>query len=416
MPQDWVNNDETSEGTTVKQGMINLEQKLDTLRSSFSGTDFPSDTDRQVSQQCWRTDTGETEGVGLYRLLTKDADPVNDVWNFIHGNAATTVFGDGFRSVADAAAGRTLIGLGTVSTLASGTGAGEVRTNTLNESIFLQKSDNLAALTNAATARTNLGLDALATLATIGSAQVDAGAIVRAGLATIEKSMTTVAKSSTYTANAMEHVFCSGGSGWTLSLPPSPSAGERVSANLLSVAIAGNGVQLDGNGNTISGWDALGKLIVPNDQVELIFDGSVWSPIASQLRSHRAQMEVSSFTASVGSTYTSAPFDAISFDNCGMADITSDRLTIVRDGVYAIHGLISSGQSGPVHLDAEITLNGTRVWSNVKPNVFDINNPNTTQIDILGHLDLNASDYLQLRHRDSIVATGSARLSAIEIR
>jgi hypothetical protein len=94
MPQNWTNNDEDAGGTLVRQGFINLEEKLDTVRSSFSGTAFPVDDDRYEGQVCWRTDTGESTGVGLYILTTKAASSVDDVWTFVIGDAGLTQFGE----------------------------------------------------------------------------------------------------------------------------------------------------------------------------------------------------------------------------------------------------------------------------------------------------------------------------------
>lgn len=63
-----------------------------------------------------------------------------------------------------AATTRTNLGLGSVATLDSGTGSGDVRTNTQNDARFLLVSSNLSDLTNVVTARSNLGLGSMATL------------------------------------------------------------------------------------------------------------------------------------------------------------------------------------------------------------------------------------------------------------
>jgi len=418
MVQTWVDNDESSTGDIVLDGMINLENKLDTLRSQFSGTAFPTDAARVVGQVCWRTDAGETEGVGLYRLKTKDANPNNDVWIFVIGDDAVTLFGESLMIAADAAAGRTLLGLGTASTLVSGTGAGEVQTNSQNESDYLQATNNLSDVV-AATARTNLGLGALALLAAVGTSEISAGAVTRTELATIEKSFSLVTKAGAYTAASMEHIVATVATSWTLTLPAAPNAGDRVSVYSKSIT-AGQVLTIDGLTKTIlGGLTTTLSLYVTGEHVELAYDGTEWVPASIYQAPHAAQLSASGWTRSAGSTFLTIPFDTVDFDNAGIASHSSDRITIKRAGTYRVEAQLLADQLGPSHWHLEIRKNGVRLVEQKVLDVVDYDHSTERGGGMLaGCFVLAASDYLEFFQTDEVNASPAsfARLTAVELR
>jgi len=422
MVQTWVDNNEGAGGDIVLDGMINLENKLDSVRSAFSGTAFPTDSARVVGQCCWRTDSGETEGPGLYRLKTKDPTPSNDVWIFQFGDTALTLFGESLNNSANAAAARTLLGLGTASTLVSGTGAGEVQTNSQNEGDYLQIANDLSDVT-AATARTNLGLQALAILATVGTTELDALAVTRAKLAVIEQSFQMLTKSGAFTAAAMDHITATVGTSWTLTLPAAPNAGDRVSIYCKSVT-AGQVLTIDGGTKTIiGGITTTLSMYVAGDQAELCYDGTEWVPSSSlYLAPHYGQISVAGFTRAAGSTLLIVPFDTDDFSgaNAGLGDHTSDRITIKRAGNYQIDGQLLFDQFGPTRMVLQTKLNGTTpIQEALVDNLHDWDSGTHRSQVALSHIyALAAGDYVELFQAEEVAAAPAsyARLSVKELR
>ena len=164
MPQTYQSINTGAGGDTVKTGIIRLAERTDTLRSNFSGTSHP--TGGVVGQHSYRTDLGAE-----YVLISTGPD----VWSKVL--TGTLAIADGGTGATTASAARTALGLGSAAVLNNGTASGELPTVSQADARYTQRANNLSDLNSAATARTNLGLGALATLATVGSAQIDDGAI-----------------------------------------------------------------------------------------------------------------------------------------------------------------------------------------------------------------------------------------------
>ncbi len=351
MVQTWVENNEASGGDTVKLGLENLENKLDTMRSMFGGSAFPTDADRVAGQLCWRT-SGGARGVGMYVLETRvEGDAPSDVWKFVFSDSELTAYGESLQVAADAAAARTLLGLGTAATLVSGTGAGEVQTNSQNEGDYLQISNNLSDLADVVAARgaSGLGLGALATLASVGTANIAADAVTRTELVNIEKSMTYVAKSGTHTALSMEHVTVTVPAlgSWTLTLTTPTVPGEKISVYCKSVT-AGQVLTIDGNGTNILGGDTDElKMYATDDHVQLAYDGSQWVPETLHLIPHVCSLSDDLFTSPNSNSWNNITLDTIDVDTAGMENVASNAIDIKRSGNYRVTMMGAFGQVGP---------------------------------------------------------------------
>lgn len=424
MAQNWVNNDEGAGGDTVKQGMINLEQKLDTVRSQFSGTAFPTDDDRVVGQPCWRTDGGAPSGIGLYRLTVKDPTPANDTWIFVMGDSGITTFAETLLDDANAAAARTTLGLGTVATLASGTGSGDVRTNTQNDSRFAQTANNLSDLASASTARTNLGLGSLATLSSVGTAQLGSDVVTRAKCETTQKLFTHVAKSAAYTANAQEFVTATVSTNWTLTLPASPSSGQRVGAYCKSVG-SGKILTIDGGTKNIGSGSTTLKLYATDDLIVLAYNGSEWTIESQQIANHYCQISLDAMTSPSASAWGQILLDTVDFDRGGLENVSANRIDIVRAGNYRVGFSGYNGQVGTAGNAYRIKKNGSVLTPHIAwDNVSDWYPSGESNVALVGpHFEriysLAAADYLTLEMYgvlDTVGPDNQAQLWVEEIR
>lgn len=427
MPQNWTNNDEDAGGTLVRQGFINLEEKLDTVRSSFSGTAFPVDDDRYVGQVCWRTDaaavetlTDEETGVGLYILTTKAESSVDDVWTFVIGDAGLTQFGESLNAAVDAAAVRTLIGVGSAGQLTAGTDVGEVQTNSQNQTTFLQRTNDLNDVSSAPTARTNLGLGGLSTLDSVGTAQIGAAAVTKAKLEQIERSYTPTNQAGTYSASAMDYVNCTLGTSdsWTLTLPASPAAGQKVLARIAAIG-SGSILTIDGGTNDIgvSGTSEI-HLYSQDDIVELQYDGSLWLYLNRSLSKHICQISAASFTTPSGNSWGEVDLDTVDADTASLSNLTNNAIDIRKTGVYKVSVSAQMGQGSSAWHFVRVMKNGTRLTPQVRidhisdlyppgeldatlavgqlSHVYSLSGGDELTVDLWGTLDTSAENQISL--------------------
>jgi hypothetical protein len=433
MSQTWTNNDEGPGGTDVPTGFVNLEAKLDSVRSNFSGTAFPTDADRAVGQFCVRTDESPD---GLYMLTTKAADPNDDVWTKLPN--AITAFAQTLLNAANAAAANALLGLGTAALASTGTGASNVPTVTQASSLYLSRALNLSDLANVATARSNLGLGALALLSVVGTSNLANNSVtgekIPNGTITPDKlasgaqgGWTIKTKNVNYTAASGEFVSAStmedgphGGGGpvgvsWTLTLPVSPTTGQRVGVYLSDV-IGTNKVTVSGGSKDIGAAGTSVILYVPGDTLQLIYNGTKWVPTAGTcLAPHLAKLTLTNYSrTSSFSTLLDMGLNTEEINRGLVTNLSIGRITTQRAGKYRVSGLLLARQFGPAYWKLGFRINSQSDFSLVgvvtEPNTSDGNLTEST--DWAGPskstiLNLGAGDTIHLTTQGMIPAGGS---------
>jgi len=118
-------------------------------------------------------------------------------------------------------------------------------------------TNNLSDLNNVSTARTNLGLGTAATTASSAYATAAQGTLADSALQTGDKvavGIATVSTASSLTATVNTHVYVSA-AGQTITLPASPSAGQRVLitvGNFVNTVVGRNGSNIMSSGTDMT--------------------------------------------------------------------------------------------------------------------------------------------------------------------
>lgn len=274
MSQTWTAIDTGVAGDTVEEGINAIIDRLAALRSSWSGATAPSGG---VVGQIF-IDTDDTT---VYFLKTTSP---SDVWEkFLTGTAAVAEGGTGATTASGA---RTNLGLGSAAVVDTGTASDQVPLTSQADARYAQLSNNLSDLLSAASARTNLGLGALATMATVGSAQIDAFAITTAKVADgaitnakIANNVVEIGKLANFTASSL---IASDAGGSPTSVPIASLQGSRV---LLATQEASASTSIDftsGIGGTYDRYEIqIDRLVPTTNGVNLLLrvstdGGSSW--------------------------------------------------------------------------------------------------------------------------------------------
>lgn len=174
-------------------------------------------------------------------------------------------------------------------------------------------------------------------------------------------------KSAAYTAVSGDWVVADANAAsgnFAVTLPASPSAGDRVKATLITDH-ATRKVTIDRNGSNIMGGTSTTflDLVLENDTLEFHYVGGDcgWF-VEKHLLLHKCQVARSA-AQSIATGGAKVAVDAEVFDVGGIGDIaTNDRIDIRRAGYYLVH---SFGSTASPNQDqrAEVYLNGAVVIS-----------------------------------------------------
>ncbi len=315
MSQTWVENNEGSGGDTVKQGLINLEDKLDSMASQHSGTSRPS---YAVPGTVFFDSTSSSEKLELMETASPD------VWReiFVKGisQLALTDIPDGLLTAAK-----------------------------FDSGVLSTPSDDSVTA---------------AKIASIWNIQ---------------------AKSSGYTAADQDLVVATLGSSWTLTLPASPNANDRIKVVVASVT-GSSGLTISGGAKNIGAFGTSLLLINEDERVELLYNGTKWLVVDSHLKPQVCELQGVN-NGSTGSSLAAVDFDTSLVDQKGLGDLTTNKITIRRAGIVVVEANGQLTTSSSEHA-MQIDLNGSQL-------AYAANLPN----GIAG-----SYDYLSLSRTLSVVA------------
>ena len=413
MSQTWQTFDEAEGGTSVYDALSYQRTRTNTLASMFSGTSAPSTPTPADGTPWFDTSTGDKQ----FKLY------VDSGWREVcvlgYTQLTTTELGDDIvtqAKIADAAVGEDQLITGAVSAGKLATDAVETaKIKDVNVTAAKLATDSVETAKIAASAVTaaKLATDAVETdkvkdlnvttaklaASAVTTAKVADGAITSAKLAGGAGNLTVTSKSTTYTAAASDFVVATVSTSWTLTLPSGPSANDRVAVYLDSIS-SEQELTISAS-HDIASYGTSVKMFIAGDRLELVFTGSKWVIVSEWLSPHLAQMSVDSFerTSSYNS-WTSVPFDTVDFDRASLASTGTGRITIRRDGEYAVRAMLFAGQSGPTGWMIRVLKNGSVIRHLLHDDVTDYVPVNAdTDLDGRSHIEvfqLSASDYLQL--------------------
>lgn len=435
MSQDWPVFDFSSGADTVKLAIEGLRDRTNDLRSANNGSTEPI-ADLYVGMLWWNTNTNdlkilESLSPSVWKAIPVEGDQLDDTW--LLADAVTTVkildgavTGPkiGTSAVLEAsinASAVTVNKIGTGAVTAPKIGALAVGTAALAANAVTSGKITDANVTTAKIADDAVTVDKLGPGAVNTTAILD-GSItspkLSAGLSLL---WTCVDKSGDYAAVNGNFVVATMGASWTLTLPATPAANDRVGIYVDSVTgsfelTVYGGVKVIGQQGTSM------KLYVAGERLELVYSGSKWLVLGANVVAHHCQMTKTGMTrAAPGSSFEKIAYDGKVFDRGQIGDaVTNNRIDIRRTGTYRVTLQALFGQLNPTGWVFLVKKNGVVLSPRMAfPNVSDYYADYT--LDSVGPewsrvYGLTAGDYIEAEFY-SYLATGDnqSRLTVEEL-
>lgn len=421
MTQGWQTFDDSQGGDSVRQGLLDQRERTATLATNFAGPTAPSvsqgisvspSIDIPTAGSPWfdtangkfKIHTGTTWAevcvLGVTQVSTAEIGSSAVTTAKLADNSVTTA--------KIAASAVTSAEIASSAVVSAGIASSAVTTAKIADSAVSSAKLASAAVTTAKLADDSVtaakiadsavGTDALASAA-VTTAKLADGSVTAAKLATGSLGYNVVAKSASYTASANDFVIASLSQGtpgsWQLSLPASPTTGDKIGVYLLTVT-AGDVLTVSAFHNIGSGGTTR-KLYVVGDRLELIFTGSRWVPIAARTNTSGAPDSVLEEQYSAG---TSA--GATSVDTWHTRSLN----TIVRNNGTALS--LSASQFTPIQNGwVEYSTVGYAVGGG-KARLYNVTDATTVSTGLT--LDHSTTSAVELTGSGAVVAGKSYRI------
>ena len=359
MSQTWQTFDEDAGGTSVHDALIYQRTRTVSLATMFSGTSAPT-LPTPVDGSPWVDTTVSAKKLKIY---------LDSAWREVcvlgYSQLTTAEIGDATITTAklvDANVTTAKIAADAV-TAAKVADDAIVTANIVDANVTTAKIAD-ANITTAKILDANVTAGKLAsdsvTTAKILDANVTAGkladdavttakildgAVTGAKLAGGAGGWSVTAVTTTYAASAGQFLVATGGTGYTVSLPASPSTGDRVAVYLNTIT-ASYALTISSGSETFSPAISTNaanteiKLWIAGDRVELIFDGTRWSAISREYVSPGTPDAVIEDQKSSGtngggttaSTWHTRDLQTLTRNKGSVISLSSDQFTPSQDG------------------------------------------------------------------------------------
>ena len=339
MSQTWQTFDEDAGGTSVHDALIYQRTRTVSLATMFSGTSAPT-LPTPVDGSPWVDTTVSAKKLKIY---------LDSAWREVcvlgYSQLTTAEIGDATITTAklvDANVTTAKIAADAV-TAAKVADDAIVTANIVDANVTTAKIAD-ANITTAKILDANVTAGKLADDA-VTTAKILDGAVTGAKLAGGAGGWSVTSVTTTATASAGQFLVATGGTGYTVSLPASPSTSDRVAVYLDTIT-GGYAVTISSNGETFSPAISTNaanteiKLWIAGDRVELIFDGTRWSAISREYVSPGTpdaviedQKTAGTSGGSISSnTWTTRDLQTLTRNKGSVVSLSSDEFTPKQDG------------------------------------------------------------------------------------
>ncbi len=173
--------------------------------------------------------------------------------------------------------------------------------------------------------------------------------------------------SATTATISRQHIISGTSSNYTVTLP----AASGNTGKFIGLRISPSATKLftiDGNASeTIDG--SLTRIMWSGESATLYCDGSNWFKIAGKSKPTQCKIYYTSASAAsiADATVVATPFSSTTIDNTGlMADLTNDRVNVIRPGQYVINAQIT--YSGAANASTGVTANSLNTQTRINKN------------------------------------------------